>query len=265
MRKLTVVILVLSAITWWTCDSTTDPATSSTGTLSVVMVDNAAAYDEVNVRIDSVQAHITSNDSINGWFTLNRVPQTYDLLKLVNGANAVIGSAELPVGVYSQIRLYVGAGSTIVVSGVTHPLATPSGAQSGIKLNVHAAIEPDFTYILVLDFDATKSIGVSGGSSSPTYHLKPVIKTLATANSGALAGDVDPGNPRSTIYATLGTDTMTTVTDTLGLFKFPYLAPGTYGVSVVAGNASYRDSVLTSRVVAAGATTNTGVIALGIR
>lgn len=265
MKSFNSILLAICAAVLWGCDKSTEPE-SSTGTLRVVMVDNAAAYDQVNVQIDSVQAHISSGDTVSGWITLNRQPQTYDLLKLVNGANAAIGSAAVPTGTYSQIRLYVGSGSSIVVDGVSNPLSTPSGSQSGIKLNVHATIEPDFTYDLVIDFDATKSIVKTGNPNSPTYNLKPVIKALATANSGALAGIINPGKPRPTVHAALGTDTLTTVADTLGAFKFPYLTPGQYGVSVASGSTLHRDTILVAKqTVTAGSTTNVGTIALTLK
>ncbi|MDP2886300.1 MAG: DUF4382 domain-containing protein, partial [Ignavibacteria bacterium] len=128
--------------------SATTAPQSSTGTLQVNMIDSPSGYDQVNIAIDSVQAHISTSDSTSGWTTLNRTPATYNLLTLVNGANAVIGSAVLPVGQYSQIRLYIGSGSNIVVNGATKSLVTPSGSQSGVKLNVNTTIQPDITYIL---------------------------------------------------------------------------------------------------------------------
>lgn len=259
-------LIILGLLAIGGCDNSTEPAQSSTGTLRVLMVDNAAAYDQVNVAIDSVQAHSASGDTTSGWVTLNNVPTTYDLLKLVNGANALIGSATLPAGSYSQIRLYVGSGSTVVVSGVSNALTTPSGSQSGIKLNVNAVIQPDFTYDLTIDFDAAKSIVKTGNPNSPTYNLKPVIRALATANSGAIAGIVSPGKPRSMVYAALGTDTLTTFADTTGAFKFPYLTPGLYGVSIISGSTLYRDTVLAGpKTVSAGATTNLGTIGLSLK
>jgi hypothetical protein len=62
-----------------------------------MMIDSPADYSEVNIVIDSVQAHISTSDSTSGWFTLNNKPTTYNLLELVNGVNAVIGDLLPPI------------------------------------------------------------------------------------------------------------------------------------------------------------------------
>jgi hypothetical protein len=245
------------------CSNSSDSTGSGTGTMRIEMVDSPAFYDAVNVVIDSVQAHISTGDSASGWTTLNRTAATYNLLELVNGTSVVIGTATLPVGHYSQIRLYVGSGSTVVVDGVIKPLSTPSGSQSGIKLNVNATIIEDATYVLTIDFDANKSIVVSGNSASPTYSLKPVIRALATGTTGFISGIVLPlsTDPTLLIY-TAATDTITTTADLLGGFKFIYVNPGTYTLYIASKNALYHDSIMSNISVSALTTTNLGTITL---
>lgn len=245
------------------CSSSSDADGSGTGTMQIEMVDSPAFYDAVNIVIDSVQVHISSADSVNGWTTLNRTVTTYNLLEYVNGKSVTIGAATLPVGHYTQIRLYVGSGSTVVVDGSTKPLVTPSGSQSGIKLNVNAVIVEDATYILTIDFDANKSIVLSGNSTSPTYSLKPVIHALVTGTTGFISGIVFPltAKPTLLIY-TAAADTITTATDLLGGFKFNYVNPGTYTLSIVSHNALYYDSTISNISVTALATVNLGTISL---
>jgi hypothetical protein len=201
-------------------------------------------FDEVNIQVDSVQAHINSSDSLHGWYTLNRTPATYDLLKLVNGADTVIGRAELPTGKYSQIRLYIGSGSNVVVDAVQYPLEIPSGIQSGLKLNIHATIQPNVTYTLMLDFDAAQSIVVTGSHS---YKLKPVIRTVASVTIGNMIGTVHPVSTNPTIWAYSQSDTLTTATGTSGGFKLAYLLPATYTVQIIPSDTTYRDTTLTYR------------------
>ncbi len=235
---------------------------SGTGTLRVIMVDSPAAFDEVNIVVDSVRAHISSDDTTGGWFTLNRTPATYDLLTLVNGANAVLGNAVLPVGQYSQIRLYIGSGSNVVVDGVPKPLEIPSGSQSGLKLNVDATILPDVVYILTLDFDAGRSIVITGNPNNHRYLLKPVIRAFANGTTGSIAGTVSPASTRPTVWA-MGIDTVSTVADTAtGGFVIRYLSPAVYSVSIVPGDTLYRDTTITGVPVVAAATTNLGIIVL---
>jgi hypothetical protein len=245
------------------CSNSSDSAGSGTGTMQIEMVDSPAFYDAVHVVIDSVQAHISTGDSLSGWTTLNRTAATYNLLELVNGASAVIGTAVLPVGHYSQIRLYVGAGSTVVVDGVTHPLSTPSGSESGIKLNVNATIIEDATYVLTIDFDAHQSIVVTGNPASPTYILKPVIRALVSGTTGFISGIVLPlsADPALLIY-TAAADSLTTATDLLGGFKFLYVLPGTYTLVIASKDALYYDSTVANISVTALNTVNLGTIVL---
>ncbi|MDE3056391.1 MAG: DUF4382 domain-containing protein [Bacteroidota bacterium] len=262
--KLRESILVISlTLAFIGCSKTNTTAPQSgTGTLQVSMIDSPASYDQVNIVIDSVQAHISTSDSTSGWTTINKTPATYDLLKLVNGANAVIGNATLPVGKYSQIRLYIGSGSNVVVNGVTKSLTTPSGSQSGVKLNVDATIQPDVTYILTIDFDANRSIVTTGNPSNPTYILKPVIRAVATATTGTIIGVVLPAFTRASVRANGQVDTVTTSTDTTGRFKLAYLNPETYNVSIASNDTSYDDTTISNVSVTAGVTTNLDTIML---
>ena len=51
---------------------------------------------------------------------------TRDLLELRNGVFAQLAVGNVPAGHYTQVRLHLGAGSNVVVDGVTHPLDVPS-------------------------------------------------------------------------------------------------------------------------------------------
>jgi hypothetical protein len=61
------------------------------------------------------------------------------------------------------------------VDGVSYPLSTPSAEQSGLKLQVNATLEAGVVYTILLDFDANKSIVVTGNN---TYKLKPVVSII---------------------------------------------------------------------------------------
>ncbi|MGK7371246.1 MAG: DUF4382 domain-containing protein, partial [Candidatus Halalkalibacterium sp. M3_1C_030] len=113
-----------------------------TGTLEVLLHDAPANYDEVNVFIESVE--VNNADTDTGWVEINSPKQSYNLLDLTNGAMEVLGSKQLEAGLYNQIRLILSRdGHSVVIDGVEHDMFVPSGAQTGIKLNVNAEIEPD--------------------------------------------------------------------------------------------------------------------------
>ena len=262
-QNISILIVSMLFLFIFGCSNSSDTAGSGTGTMQIEMTDSPAFYDAVNIVIDSVQVHISTTDSVSGWTTLNRTVTAYNLLEYVNGKTVTIGAATLPVGHYTQIRLYVGSGSTVVVDGITKALVTPSGSQSGIKLNVNAVIVEDATYILTIDFDANKSIVISGNSTSPTYQLKPVIRALLTGTTGFVSGTVFPltATPTLMIY-TAAADTITTATNLLGEFKFIYVYPGTYTLSIVSHDALYYDSTISNISVTALATVNLGTISL---
>ena len=245
------------------CDRSAVEPQGQTGTLQVNMIDSPAAYDQVNIVVDSVQAHIAIDDTTAGWFTLSTTPATYDLLVYVNGSFAVIGSAELPVGRYSQVRLFIGSGSNVVVDGQTKPLAIPSGVQSGVKLLINATITADQTTTITLDFDANLSVVKSGNPVDPTYSLRPVIRTTTSASTGFIAGVVSPATSRPTIWARSSTGvTLTTTTDASGGFRFLCLTPDTYTVEVVSNDDLYAARTITGVNVGASATVDLGTISL---
>jgi hypothetical protein len=249
------------ALFFYSC-SNNPTSPSGTGILQVSMTDAPASYDSVNIYIDSVQAHIANGDTIQGWFTLNNKPEKYDLKTLVNGATTIIGSDTLPVGRYSQIRLFIGSGSYIVVNGVPYSLTIPSGVQTGLKLNVDANLQDGFLYNITLDFDANMSIVVSGTLLNPQYILKPVIRSGASATTGIITGTVSPGTVSSNVWAITGTDSSSTSTDATGGFRLIYLNQGTYDVVVAPEDTTYRDTTITNVAVSAGSTTNIGTVTL---
>ncbi|MHB8339272.1 MAG: DUF4382 domain-containing protein [Ignavibacteriaceae bacterium] len=266
MKKLVVLfsLLIFGAVIYYGCAKKDNPIgpTSTSGMLKVQMIDSPADYSEVNIVIDSVQAHISTSDSTTGWVTLNNQPATYDLLKLVNGANAVIGEDTLQAGYYTQIRLFIGSGSNIVSNGQTFSLTTPSGSQSGIKLNVDATVQPGIAYLLTLDFDANRSIVKTGSLFNAKYILKPVIRAVAMGTTGIIAGTVSPISESSNVWAITGTDTVSTSTDAAGGFKLQYLSPSTYSVYIAPNDTSYKDTTIANVNVTPSNTNNIGTVIL---
>lgn len=174
--------------------------------------------------------------------TIADTAATYDLLQLQGGVTALLGSAQVPVGDYEQLRLIVDSARVVFASGLhlangdtVATLRVPSGMQTGIKVNfagpVHAA--PGETD-LVVDFDVSRSFVLTGPPDAPLGVLfKPVIHATVQDVAGSIAGTSSPASAHGVLFAILGTDTVATAqADTLtGDYVLRFLAPGTYTVA----------------------------------
>lgn len=237
-----------------------DSSNPSTGTLKVNLVDSPAAYDAVFVQIDSVEAHAADADSNGGWHVVSSRTGTYDLLTLRNGLSALLVDEQLPAGHYTQIRLKLGAGNSVVVDGVAHDLTVPSGMRSGLKLNHPFTIEGGEIYEITMDFDAARSIHMTGNGR---YMMRPVIGVMAHRVSGGLRGVALPLDARAWVEAVSGADTLTAWADTLdGSFLIPMIREGLWRVTITPTAGAYRDSVLTGVSVVPQQVTDLGEIIL---
>ena len=237
-----------------------DNGSPSGGTLKINLIDAPAAYDAVFVQVDSVQVHAAGSDSTGGWITVSSQPGTYDLLTLRNGLSALLVNQQLPAGHYTQIRLKLGSGNSVIVAGESFPLTIPSGLRSGLKLNHEFTIEAGALYEITLDFDATRSIHMTGHG---VYMMRPVIGAMAHMISGALHGSALPVGARAAIEAVAGADTLVAYADTLdGSFRFPVLREGAWQVTVMPTAGSFADSVIAGVAVVAGQDTDLGAITL---
>ena len=265
LSKITLTSLFAALLVVTGCDFN---GSSSTGTMEVMLHDAPANYDEVNVFIERVE--VNNSQTEDGWVEISTPEQSYNLLELTNGAMAELGSAELETGTYEQIRLILSQGGhSVVVEGVEHDMFVPSGAQTGIKLNVNAEIEPDITYTLLLDFDAARSVVEQGSEQSGVeYLLQPVIRATSEAVTGNIAGVVEPVEAEATIYAidNSGSEpevvSSTPADDVDGSFKLVGLEAGIYTVSVEPANENYQTEEITGVEVTVGETNEVGTITL---
>lgn len=199
-------------------------SSSSTMThVTVNLTDGPGQYDAVILSVKSVV--ITTS---NGEQTLNVGGGPIDILRFRLGKDTLLATQDIPAGTIQQVRLVLNAtGNRVVINGTSYDLNTPSGQTAGIKLNVHDDLTAGIDYTFRLDFDAGQSI-VNTGSGK--YILKPVIRAIASAVSGALQGTVSPVAAYPKVLAINGTDTVGTITDATGKFYFPGLAAATYTV-----------------------------------
>ncbi len=239
------------------CSDSTAPGD---GHIRINLIDATAPYDSVIIAVEQVEVHAADGDSNSGWTTVSTPPGNYDLLQLVNGSQVVIADHALAPGHYTQIRLILGAGSHVVVDGVSHPLVIPSGMQTGLKLNTPFDIVADQLYVFTLDFDAARSIRVVDHG---VYQLSPVIRVVPQAIAGTIHGTVSPAAALPLVWTVAGPDTVRTNADPLsGEFRLMMLPAGTYTVHIAPTNVAFRDSVIAGVPVVAQQETELGTIVL---
>jgi hypothetical protein len=235
---------------------------AGTSRMTVSLTDDPSAYDAVNIDIEDIQVNSSGDSGAqSGWISLplNR-KGVYNLLDFKNGIDTLLTSQELPAGTISQIRLVLGNNNSIIVNGLTLPLSTPSAEQSGLKLNVHATLIAGVEYKIWLDFDAGRSIVLTGNGS---FELKPVIRTYTNATSGAIKGMILSPGVRSMAFAIQNvTDTIgTAIADSAtGNFLIGGLPAGNYHVAIHAAD-TYMDSTISTSVTT-GLVTDLGSIEL---
>ena len=258
--KITALMGIMVALLAWGCGTGTD---SGTGTMQVKMHDNPGDYDEVNVSVERVEVNRSEGDQ--GWQTISEPNEVYNILELINGEFAVLADAELETGTYQQIRLILDDNNSVVIDGETFPLTVPSGAETGLKLNINAEIEEGVIYTLLLDFDADRSVVKRGMQDH--YNLRPVIRATAEAESGNIGGSV---NAESTVRAILdaGTAEADTVSTTFsdsetGEFLLVGLEENSYTVNFEpADEEAYEGTEIDDVEVILGETTDLGEIEL---
>ncbi|WP_249931276.1 DUF4382 domain-containing protein [Ramlibacter sp. 2FC] len=218
-----------------------------TGTLRVALTDApSCGYDHVYVTVERVRVHQSSSagDAEAGWSEIVLSPaRRIDLLDLTNGVLEELGNTDLPAGDYQQIRLVLSentgsaplANAVQPTGGSTVALDTPSGTQSGLKLQAHFNVPAGQTADVALDFDACKSVVATG--SPGKYNLKPVISVIPilTAIEGYVATNIANSGTLVTAQLTDGTRVRgTTPGTTDGKFRLVVLPNSNYSVVVAA-------------------------------
>ncbi|MDH3809837.1 MAG: DUF4382 domain-containing protein [Desulfuromonadales bacterium] len=203
LKKLnTLLLCLLVAFSLAACGGGGSSDGGRTGTLSTSLTDASTdQYEAVYVTIARVEVH---HDGDGSWETVAEPNKTYNLLDLVNGVRADLGIATLPTGHYTQMRLIIGetaedgglnmfsvlhpyANYIINQDDVAHELKVPSGTNTGLKIVNGFDINENETTELILDFDAMRSVVMTGGGK---YLLKPTVKVYDVAGGAIVSGIV---------------------------------------------------------------------------
>jgi hypothetical protein len=234
MRPLTIfIVITLLLIT--ACNVLEDDSLEY-ARVQIYLTDAPGDYQEVNIDVVSVRVII--NDSM---INLPTNAGIYNVLDFVNGKDTLLVEDEIPAGYLSQIRLVLGENNSVKRDNEVYSMKTPSAQQSGLKLNVHEDIHPGISYAYVLDFEADKSIVLTGNGR---HQLKPVIRVYTKAVSGAVEGISWPPEAKTYISVINASDTVGTSADTVtGEFMVMGLEEGNYNIKFESTE-GYKDTTL---------------------
>lgn len=238
-------------------------STGTGATLTVALTDAAdTLLQSAVVEIGEIQIIPASGSPV----TLSTDGGTHDLLALQGGVTADLATLDIDPGTYLQLRIVVSAATVTLKPGITFndgtdtkDLVVPSGAQSGIKINLDAAdgdaesegidIVAGET-ILVVDFDVSQNFVVQGNADTAagingilfTPLLRATVRNVAGSIAGAVTTAADGSavegatvravQTQSGLMEELQTAEATAVTDAAGSYRIMFLAPGSYEVTV---------------------------------
>ncbi len=139
----------------------------------------------LDLTVRKVEVHLAhlipfptgSQAGLDKWETLNiGGTQTVDLVALAKNSNlSLLGVTSLAAGQYTEIRLYVSAGSATLPDG-TKVTLTLLGKDNIVKIVEPFTITAGKTNVLTVDFAAQRSV-IKAGSR---YLLRPVVAQLIT-------------------------------------------------------------------------------------
>jgi hypothetical protein len=261
LRKslLTLSLLTLSATIFFACSKHESSTENSKAHLEVYLTDDPANYDEVVIDVRDVKINY-STDTANGWKSLAQVnAKPYDILRLVNDKDTILGKTDLDSGRIEQIRLILGSNNYVKINGQTYPLETPSAQQSGLKINLHQDVSAGLLYKLLLDFDASRSIVRTGNGK---YILKPVIRATMQAQGGSVKGYVLPNTFNTSVFAIQGPDTLAGTMTSGGGYWIKGLNAGTYALAFAPSDTAYKSQTKTGIVVSNNAVTTVDTVRL---
>ena len=129
-------------------------------------------WSHVYVTFAVLQAHEANATNESGWHDFN-VSQTIDLMS-VKTASALLGSAQLPAGEYTQLRIVVEKAWGVTSTGKSYNFTVPSG---DLKTDDPFTVATGQTTSLTLDVNLSHSIVWTAMG----YVFTPVIGSISTS------------------------------------------------------------------------------------
>lgn len=261
------------------CQKQAAPTNSTTGAkqLSVYLTDDPCQYDSVfidiryvEVKIDTSTQHMNDDhygdndddrdddnhhrDQYGRWDTLTIRPGVYNILRLRNGIDTLLGTANLPAGKIRKIRLTLGTNNSLIKAGVSYPLNLFPGTNNYVYIKIHGEDEDEVTpghSAIWIDFNVCESIHLIGGQ----YYLKTVLKAFSMQQFGKIEGKVFPHDALPFVKAFNTTDSASAMPENDGEYRIRGLRDGVYSIKFTGSN-GYRDTTISNIQVQKGRETH---------
>jgi hypothetical protein len=227
---------------------------SETGNAGLGYVRVEACDAPPSTGVEHVYLHVAGMDlhgESGGWQVLSRRDTMVDFAQLLNGATAQLADSVVPVDSYDELRVLLGDSSRVVVSGQTWPLTIPSGAQSGVKVELAFAVAEAETVDVYLDLDLAEAVNWTGAGYSLTPAFEAFRRDVTGSISGVVRSDSGPAVVGALVQALGATDTLSTLTAPGGAFRLR-LPSGTYDVRCAADGFTVADTLYAGVSIAAG-------------
>ena len=231
VNRFLLVLLFLASVILSACES------SETGQSNLRLLLTDAPADEASqlvVQFGAIKLITSGDEEGESGLTVSDSAGSFDVLTLRNGTTALLSDKNIPDGIYSQLRLIIEE-ATITIDDKDNNVKIPSGAQSGLKINIDPPLVAQKGQIstIILDFNANRVIETGNGS----YIMSPTA-IRATSVSGTLQGTLQDkeGNLLANGLVTVTDASGIAITETKtaedGLFKIISLNEGSYTVEV---------------------------------
>ena len=167
---------------------------SYSGLTKVITYDNKD-YSIVNISI--IRIELTSDDTVVVFQDYGTDPLLINLLDLGSAGTLLVSEAEIPVGNYNKIRMILDApeeqnqapvnpSSFLTIDGdvTEHPIFIPSGAQTGLKINLQPPLEliDGSSFEVILDFNSENTIKKTG--QNDRYIIRPTSMSATVTDNG---------------------------------------------------------------------------------